>query len=371
MRTIFPGNHTYKMLFDYDLSNALYNPVDENEIIADVHARETPAKKALVKLYKGKIVEKVFVDYPWKSANDMNVYPEEDELLIAYYQTPIIEVRKLSSLELKRKIKIENVNTVASASYDSRGNVVYVGDNGVYRIRDDGSTELLLKVNQGLSIDCQRSPFGQNCAVVSHKDHQILVFAEWGEIMSRIYFPFPGGVRYTPDERLIISSGKVDKHVQLTVILGATHLRPDNGWSGYLHDYSTLPSNRADSVNLDKYLFQWYLGAFEVKAPLPKFKPYLVKLSDRAKDDYLKLNDYNSFTPLPVFHECDIILIANSNVEAIVEAKKMSYVFYGTINDWFLFDTFNNNKYKLRTPGLYRFKVKGEVEEAYAICKPK
>ncbi|MCY0860538.1 MAG: hypothetical protein OWQ54_08925 [Sulfolobaceae archaeon] len=369
MQTIIQGNHTYKALFDaYDVSNALYNPLDEEEIIADIHAKETPAKKALVKLYKGKIIEKVLLDYPWKSANDMNVYPEEDELLIAYYQVPVIEVRKLSSLELKKKIKIENANIVPSAAYDSNGNIIYVADNGVYVLKENEGAKELLKVNQGLSIDCQRSPFGQNCAVVSHKDHQIITFAEWGEFMSRVYFPFPGGVRYTPDERLIISSGKIDKHVELTLVLGATHLRPDNGWSGYLHDYSTLPSNRTDSVSLGKYLFQWYLGAFEVESPLPKFRPYSVKLSDKIKDDYFKVSGYTSFTPLPVFNECDIIVLGRAKVT--VEAKKMNYVFYGTVDDWYVFDEFESGKYKITTPGVYRFKANGEVEEAIGICKP-
>lgn len=366
MKTVILGNHTYKSLgIAFDVSNALYNPADPEEVVADIHPIEAPGRKALAKLRGGRITAKALLDYPWSSANDINLYPEEGEILAAY-GGPFVEVRSLSDLSLKARYEVEGVN-VLSAAYDSSGNIILAGDGGVYALKE-GRTTRLLNARMPLGLDCQRSPFARSCALSDHSLHRVVVFKEWGEPVGSTPFPYPGGVRFTPDERLIISSGKIPEHVQLTVVLGAVHTTAKSGWAGYLHDYATLPSNRADSADYGRYLFQWALGVFEAEAPLPKHKPYVVRLGSGA-NWYLRQEGYEAPTPLPVLGECHIYYAGPGELGA--EVLRANYVFYGLHEEeaWRPVERLKNGE-AIRAPGIYRLAARGLVEDAYAVCAP-
>jgi hypothetical protein len=116
-------------------------------------------------------------------------------------------------------------------------------------------------------------------------------------------------VKWTLDERVLLSSGKYPQHTFLLLITGALHTTAKSGWFGYVMDYGTQASNRADAFYLDRVLIQWYLGFSEISLPLPKTAPYVVRVGsgEFAAGDLVKEQGFDAFTPILVFNEGHVV----------------------------------------------------------------
>ena len=134
------------------------------------------------------------------------------------------------------------------------------GDGGLYILEDLERPEKVEKVKQysvPASLDSLRiSPWGQKLLVADYGKHTVECISESGDLLGVLYFPYVSGVKWTLDERVLISSGKFPKHVFLLLITGALHNTVKSGWFGYVMDYGTQSSNRADAFYLDRVLIQ-------------------------------------------------------------------------------------------------------------------
>jgi len=374
LREIVLGNHKFLHgALALDVGCAIYDPLDpDNSVIADIHPSEAPWNHALVKLYGGEVVEKVLIDVPW-GCGDLNAYPEEGILLVSYATTNIVEFRKLDTLDLVKRVRVEGVSRVYSAALDSQGRLWVVGDGGLYTVEEYGA-KLVKGFGYAVSMDCQRAAPSRTIAVVDHLAHVVELISEEGDCKGRIYFPYPGGARFTPDERLIVSSGRLPNHVQLTMIVGATHLTNQSPWFGYLWDFGTLASNRADSYHLDRVLIQWSLSLFEVPVPLPKHKPYVVRMGRGCNGGYVVEKGYTAPTPLPVLGLCHLVIEGRGRIAIEMLRPRYALLAPQMSEEWIAVDAIEVSgisSYRIEVPGIYRVKVlKGEVVDCYAVCKP-
>ncbi len=371
-KDVILGNHKFRSYLPVlDVCNAVYDPLNPEEVVADVHPVDAPWKHALVRVRKGKVVKRVLIDIPW-SCGDINPYPEEGVLLVAYGRTNVVEVRNLSNLELIRRFRIDGLERVYSATYDSLGRLWVTGDAGLYLL-EDGRAKLVRGYGAALSMDTQRALPSRTLAIADHLSHVIELISEDGGVKGRVYFPYPGGVRFSPDERLLISSGRVPNHTHLLLILGATHLQSTSGWFGYLWDYGTLASNRADAYFIGKVLIQWSLSAFEVPIPLPKFRKYLIRVGSAREGVLAKEPNYTSFTPIPVMSRCWLFMEGEGRVCIEVMRPNYSIIAPQGIENWVQYDVIDikSSPYLMNVPGLYRVRtVKGHLRSAYVICEP-
>ena len=375
-RSVILGNHKYlKGLEVLDVGDALYNPLDPEEVIAFIHPAGKVWGRALMRLSvrSGEVRGLVMTDYGW-GCGDLNAYPEEGLLLTTYCVDGVVELRDLKNLELKRRISLRGVGRVASAVLDSSGTLWVLGSRGLYLVMGEGSVGIrvrkVLDVSMGVSMDSQRAEPAKVIAVADHLSHRVLLVGEDGGLRASIPTPFPGGVRFTHDERLIISSGRLPTHVQLTLIYGATHLKPSNPWFGYLWDYGTLASNRADSWGFEKVLIQWSLSALEVQTPLPKFKPYIIPLGSGSSDELLRYEGFKGFTPAPALGKCILLSKGSGKISLEVLKPKHSFIYPKEGGEWITIAEGGGGK-PLNTPhpGLYRVKVlKEPIKHAVVIC---
>ena len=371
-KNVILGNHKFRTYLPVmDVCNAIYDPLNPDEVIADVHPTESPWRHALVRVRKGKVVKKVLVDIPW-GCGDINPYPEEGVLLVTYAVTNVVEVRNLGNLELIRRFKVGGLEKVYSATYDSLGRLWVTGDAGLYLL-EGGRAKLIRGYGAALSMDTQQALPSRTLAVIDHLGHVVELLNEDGGVKGRIYFPYPGGVRFTPDERLLISSGRVPNHTHLLLMVGATHLQSTSGWFGYLWDYGTLASNRADSYFIDKVLIQWSLSAFEVPVPLPKFRKYLIRVGSAREGVLAKEARYTSFTPIPVMSRCWLFMEGEGKVCIEVMKPNYSLVAPQGIENWVQFNEVDikSSPHLIEVPGIYRVRItKGFLKSSYVICKP-
>jgi len=371
-RDVILGNHKFRSYLPVmDVCNAVYDPLNPDEVIADVHPVDSPWRHALVRVRKGRVVRKVVIDFPW-SCGDINPYPEEGVLLATYSSVNVVEVRNLSNFELVRRFRVDGLERVYSATYDSLGRLWVTGDAGLYLLEGERA-KLVRGYGAALSMDTQQGVPSKTLVVADHLSHIVEVLNEDGGVKGRIYFPYPGGVRFTPDERLIISSGRVPNHTHFLLIVGATHLQSTSGWFGYLWDYGTLASNRADSYYVGKVLIQWSLSAFEVPVPLPKFRKYLIRVGNAREGVLAKEARYTSFTPIPVMSRCWLFMEGEGRVGIEVMKPNYSLVAPQGIESWVQIDTVDikSSPYLIEVPGIYRVRVvKGFLKNSYAVCEP-
>lgn len=178
-----------------------------------------------------------------------------------------------------------------------------------------------------VSLDSLRiSPWGRKFLVADYGRHMVECVSEEGESLGVLYFPYVSGVKWTLDERVLISSGKYDKHTFLLLVTGALHNTSKSGWFGYVMDYGTQASNRADAFYLDRVLIQWYLGFSEIRLPLPKRAPYVIRVGSGEFDrgELVREQGFEAFTPILVFNRCHIIA-RPKDVELMLEGMVSYY----------------------------------------------
>ncbi|RLC80898.1 MAG: hypothetical protein DRI61_04835, partial [Chloroflexi bacterium] len=269
-----------------DVSDAQYNPLNPEEVIAGIHPAKKPSTYGIAKFRDGALVAEAITPYKWSASFELYIDAEE-RLLYAATGTNVVEVRDLENLQLQRELTLP-VEGITSAALDSQGrlwllsNPRYGGDGGLYILEDLERPEKVEKVRQysiPASLDSLRiSPWGRKLLVADYGKHTVECISESGELLGVLYFPFVSGVKWTLDERVLISSGKFPKHTFLLLITGALHNTVQSGWFGYVMDYGTQSSNRADAFYLDRVLIEWYLCFWEISLPLPKRAPYVIRV---------------------------------------------------------------------------------------------
>jgi len=159
-----------------DVSDAQYNPLDPEEIVAGIHPAKRPGAYGLAKFRGGAILAEVITPYGWSG---LELYIDAEEgLLYSATGTNVVEVRDLGNLQLQRELALP-VGGITSAALDSQGrlwlisNPKHGGDGGLYMLED----ERLKKVRQysiPASLDSLRiSPWGQKFLVADYGRHVV------------------------------------------------------------------------------------------------------------------------------------------------------------------------------------------------------
>ena len=363
-----------------DVSDAQYNPLNPEEIIAGIHPAKKPGTYGVAKFRDGALVAEALTPYKW---GGFEVYIDaEERLLYVATGTNVVEVRDLENLQLKRELNLP-VEGITSAALGSHGrlwllsNPMHGGDGGLYILEDLERPEKVEKVKQysvPASLDSLRiSPWGQKLLVADYGKHTVECISESGDLLGVLYFPYVSGVKWTLDERVLISSGKFPKHVFLLLITGALHNTVKSGWFGYVMDYGTQSSNRADAFYLDRVLIQWYLGFSEIPLPLPKRAPYVIRVGsgEFGEGELVREQGFEAFTPLLVFNRCHIAA-RPKDVELALEVMVPYHHLIAPKPDlaWDEVERFRG-KCEVNVPGVYRVRVTSKaVVEVYAVCEP-
>ncbi len=364
-----------------DVADAQYNPLDPQEIIAGIHPAARPGKYGLAKFAGNEIVAEVLTSYPWGS--DLEFYTDAGEGLV-YMATgsSVVEIRSLKDLEFQRQLAVP-VRGVTSVALDSHArlwllsNPLRDGDGGIYVVDDLDRPHQTHKVRQyaiPTSLDSMRiTPWGNKLLVADYGSHRVECIGEDGETLGTLYFPYVSGVKWAPDERVLISSGKYGKHTFLLLVTGALHNRVTSGWFGYVMDYATQASNRADAFYLDKVLTQWYLGFSELSLPLPKRAPYMIRVGsgDFREGQAVTEQGFKEFTPILIFSSGHIVA-SPSDVELHLEVMVPYHHMIAPAADltWERVRRFTGTC-AVDMPGVYRVVTTTEsTVDVYAVCKP-
>ncbi|MBC7099075.1 hypothetical protein H5T52_08155 [Candidatus Bipolaricaulota bacterium] len=363
-----------------DVSDAQYNPLNPEEIVAGIHSTKRPSTYGVAKFKGGTVLAEVSTLYKW---GGFELYIDaEESLLYVATGTNVVEVRALEDLQLRKELNL-SVKGITSTALDSQGRLWLIsnpkngGDGGLYMLEDIEHPEKVEKVRRysiPASLDSLRiSPWGRKLLVADYGRHTVECISEDGECLGTLYFPYVSGVKWTLDERVLISSGKFPKHTFLLLITGALHNTVRSGWFGYVMDYGTQASNRADAFYLDRVLIQWYLGFSEIPLPLPKRTPYVIRVGrgEFGEGELVREQGFEAFTPVLVFHRCHIIA-RPKDVELALEVMVPYHHLIAPKPDsaWDEVERFKGT-YELGVPGVYRVRAipKASVE-VYAICEP-
>jgi len=370
----FPG------AISLDVADAQYNPLNPQEIVAGIHPAERPGMYGLAKFKGNTLLAKALTPYKW---GGFELYIDaEKSLLYVATGTNVVEVRDLENLHLRKELNLP-VKGITSTALDSQGrlwllsNPKHGGDGGLYVLEDPGRPEKAKKVKQysiPVSLDSLRiSPWGQKLLVADYGRHMVECISEKGESLGTLYFPYISGVKWTLDERVLLSSGKYDKHTFLLLVTGALHNTSKSGWFGYVMDYGTQASNRADAFYLDRVLIQWYLGFSEIRLPLPKRAPYVIRVGSGEFDrgELVREQGFEAFTPILVFTKAQV-LARPKDVELMLELMVPYYHLIAPKSDlaWDEVERFKG-MCKINVPGVYRVRTTSKAGvEVYAVCKP-
>jgi hypothetical protein len=361
-----------------DIADAQYNPLNPEEIIAGIHPASRPGTYGLAKFKGGAVLAEVTTPYQWNSGAEPYIDVAEGLLYVAT-GTSVVEVRDLENLQFQRELKLP-VEGITSTALDSQGRLWLIsnpkrgGDGGLYVLDGPGSVEKVRQYSVPTSLDSLRiTPWGRKLLVADYGRHQVECITEEGEPLGSLHFPYVSGVKWTLDERVLLSSGKYDKHTFLLLITGALHNTIRSGWFGYVMDYGTQASNRADAFYLDRVLIQWYLGFSELPLPLPKRAPYVVRVGsgEFGAGELVKERGFDAFTPIPVFNEGHLVARPR-DVELALEALVPHHHLIAPKPDsaWDEVERFRG-ECQVRVPGVYRVRsVSGAAVEVYAICRP-
>lgn len=254
-----------------DVADAQYNPLNPEEIVAGIHPAKRPGTYGVAKFKGDTLLAEVTTPYKW---GGFELYIDaEESLLYMATGTDVVEVRDLEALQLWRELTAP-VGGITSTALDSQGRLWLIsnpmrgGDGGLYVLEDAERPERVEKLRQysiPTSLDSLRiAPWGRKILVADYGKHTVECLSEEGEPLGNLYFPYVSGVKWTLDERVLISSGKYNNHTFLLLITGALHTTAKSGWFGYVMDYGTQASSRAAAFYLDRVLVQWYLGFSEV-----------------------------------------------------------------------------------------------------------
>jgi hypothetical protein len=297
-----------------DVADAQYNPLNPEEIVAGIHPAGRPGTYGLAKFKGDAVLAQATTPYKWDSGLEPYLDVEEG-LLYLSTGTGVVEVRDLETLRLQRELKLP-VEGITSTALDSQGRLWLIsnpmrgGDGGLYVLDDHGGIERVRQYSIPTSLDSLRiTPWGRKLLVADYGRHMVECLSEEGEPLGNLYFPYVSGVKWTLDERVLLSSGKYPQHTFLLLITGALHTTAKSGWFGYVMDYGTLASNRADAFYLDRVLIQWYLGFSEISLPLPKTAPYVVRVGsgECGEGELVKEEGFGAFTPILVFNKGHVV----------------------------------------------------------------
>ncbi|MGY4706288.1 YncE family protein [Candidatus Bipolaricaulota sp. J31] len=364
-----------------DVADAQYNPLDPGEIIAGIHPAARPGTYGLAKFRDGALTAEAFTPYKWSSCFELYIDAGE-RLLYTATGTNVVEIRELEGLRLREELTLP-VRGITSVALDSRGrlwsisNPMYGGDGGLYVIEDIGHPEKAEKVRRysvPASLDSLRiSPWGRKLLVADHGGHTVECVSEDGDILGTIYFPYVSGVKWTLDERVLISSGKFPRHTFLLLMTGALHNTVESGWFGYLVDYGTQASNRADAFYPDRVLIQWYLGFSEISLPLPKRAPYVIRVGEGEFEEGqpVRAQGFTAFTPILAFNRCHIIA-RPKDMELALEVMVPHHHLIAPKPEpeWEEVARFKG-VLAVEMPGVYRVRARSKGRlEVWAICAP-
>ncbi len=363
-----------------DVSDAQYNPLDPGEIIAGIHPAEQPGRYGVAKFRDGRVTAKALMQYSW-GGYEFYIDAEENLLYVAT-GTNTIEVRDLENLELRERITVP-VSGVTSVALDSEARLWFIsnpmsgGDGGLYLVTGGDSPTNIRRIREysiPASLDSLRiNPWGRKLLVADYGRHVVECISEEGESLGTIYFPYVSGVKWTLDERVLLSSGKYGKHVFLLLMTGALHNTARSGWFGYVADYGTQASNRADAFYLDRVLIQWYLGFSELQLPLPKNAPYTIRVGsgEFGEGEYIGEKGFHSFTPILVLNEGYVISRPrNIDLELEVMVPYHHIIAPKPKIEWESMGEFRG-KIRVEVPGIYRVRTLSKCfVELYAVCKP-
>jgi len=358
-----------------DVADAQYNPLNPEEIVAGIHPAKRPGTYGVAKLKGDAVLAEVLT--PYKLAGLELYIDAEESLLYVATGTNAVEIRDLEDLQLRRELNLP-VEGITSTALDSQGrlwllsNPMHGGDGGLYVLEDVERPEKVEKVRPA-SLDSLRiSPWGRKLLVADYGRHTVECISEDGECLGTLYFPYVSGVKWTLDERVLISSGKYDKHTFLLLITGALHNTVKSGWFGYVMDYGTQSSNRADAFYLDRVLIQWYLGFSEISLPLPR-APYVIRVGsgEFGEGELVREQGFEAFTPILVFNRCHIAA-RPKDVELALEVMVPYHHLIAPKPDlaWDEVERFKG-MCEVSVPGVYRIRVISQATvEVYATCEP-
>jgi hypothetical protein len=363
-----------------DVSDAQYNPLNPEEIVAGIHPAKRPGTYGVAKFQDGALETEALMPYKW-GGFDLYVDAEERLLYIAT-GTNVVEIRDLENLQLGEELKLP-IKGITSTALDSQGrlwllsNPMHGGDGVLYVLEDVERPEKVEKVKQysiPASLDSLRiSPWGQKLLVADYGRHTVECIRESGDSLGILYFPYISGVKWTLDERVLLSSGKFPKHTFLLLITGALHNTVKSGWFGYVMDYGTQASNRADAFYLDRVLIQWYLGFSEIPLPLPKRAPYVIRVGsgEFGEGELVREQGFEAFTPILVLNRCHIVARPR-DVELALEVMMPYHHLIAPKPDlaWDDVERFRG-MYEAEVPGVYRVRATSKAAvEVYAVCEP-
>ena len=362
-----------------DVSDAQYNPLNPEEIVAGIHPAKRPGTYGVAKFKGDAVLAEALTSYKW-GGFELYIDAEENLLYVAT-GTGVVEVRDMENLQLRRELHLP-VKGITSTALDSQGrlwllsNPMRGGDGGLYVLEDVERPEQVEKVKQysvPASLDSLRiSPWGRKLLVADYGRHTVECISEDGESLGILYFPYVSGVKWTLDERVLISSGKYDKHTFLLLITGALHNTVRSGWFGYVMDYGTQASNRADAFHLDRVLIQWYLGLSEIPLPLPRRAPYVIRVGsgEFGEGELVRERGFEAFTPILVFNRCHIAA-RPKDVELALEVMVPYHHLIAPKPEpaWDEVERFRGTC-EVNVPGVYRVRTTSKTAvEVYAICE--
>lgn len=363
-----------------DVADAQYNPLAPEEVIAGIHPAGSPGTYGMAVFRDDTMVAEALTPYRW---GGYEFYIDAEERLVYMATgTNVVEIRDLAGLHLRRKLLLP-LKGITSVALDSRERLWLIsnprcgGDGGLYLLRDLGHPDRPEKVKQysiPASLDSLRiSPWGRKLLVADYGRHIVECLDENGDPLGSLFFPYVSGVKWTLDERVLLSSGKFPKHTFLLLVTGALHNTMESGWFGYVMDYGTQASNRADAFYLDRVLIQWYLGFSEVGLPLPKTVPYVIRVGSGrfAAGELVREKGFDAFTPIMAFNRCHIIA-EPADVELSLEALVPHHHLIAPKPDptWIEMERFRG-RCEVDVPGVYRVWIPSKAAvEVYAICRP-
>lgn len=363
-----------------DVADAQYNPLNPEEIVAGTHPAKRPGTYGVAKFKGDVVLAEVTTPYKW---GGFELYTDAEESLVYVATgTGAVEVRDLENLQLQKELNLP-VRGITSTALDSQGwlwlisNPLHGGDGGLYVLKDAEHPENVEKIRQysiPASLDSLRiSPSGKKLLVADYGRHMVECISEKGDSFGILYFPYVSGVKWTLDESVLISSGKYGKHTFLLLVTGALHNTVKSGWFGYVMDYGTQASNRADAFYLDRVLIQWYLGFSEVSLPLPKRAPYIIRVGsgEFREGELVKEQGFESFTPILVFNGCHVVA-RPQDVELALEVMVPYHHLIAPKPDlaWDEVERFRG-KCEVSVPGVYRVRTTSKIAvEVYAVCEP-
>ena len=356
---------TGKPLF-LDVADSQYDLREPSRIVFTYNPATNPGKYGVGEVVGDEFKKHAIMKAPWDSSLEFYVDYENDLLYLPNGENRI-EVREFSNLSNVKKTITTGIRGITGITLDSQDRLWAIssrlrgGDGGLYVVDKETPHDCRRKIMLGspTSIDSMRiAPWGQKIFVADPFNHRIVIVGEEGEQLGFLATPYPTGIKTLVDERVIISSGKIPTHVDLTIISGGLHNVGTN-WFAYLTDYGTQASNRADAVDFHKILIQWFLGFQEVELPLRKEIPFVTILGTGIYNagDLIMEKGFNSFTPIFVGNHGSVYLSKMNAKFTLEMMEPASSIIAGQKQDEWIALNDAVGRCKIEAPGIYRVRA--------------